>query len=107
MSERQTENPLTVLLNKIEAMIDSEAGTISEIGAYLVPNRSQRDQISRACAWIRERRRRPNGETALRMHAWAAAKTVEISVAGRKAEAAYRQAFDKITAARGTGGGEE
>lgn len=97
-----TDDPKTYLpdvLNRVEAMIDSGAGTISELAEFLLPGQPRSQSTVRVSEWIRSRVKSPNGETALRLKAWAAKKTIEI--AGKRAStSAYNKAFKAVTARR-------
>jgi hypothetical protein len=86
---------LPELLNRAEAMIDCGAGTIAGLAEYLMPEQAKRQATTRVSEWIRSRTRNPNGETALRLQEWAAARTLEI-VGNRGLAKAYRKAFSEV-----------
>lgn len=85
------------LLDRVEAMIDSGAATVSQLAEFLLPDQKRRQAVSRVSEWVRSRSRTPNGETALRLHKWAEAKTLEIA-GDAKAGKAYRAAFKAVKA---------
>lgn len=96
MSTDDPKTHLPELLNRVEAMIDSGAGTIGELAKFLLPDQKPAQSTVRVSEWIRSRVKSPNGETALRMRDWASQKTIEI--AGKRAETtAYKKAFKEVT----------
>lgn len=85
-------SPLTELLDRVEAILESGFATATELAAYLGK------PAPRVTEWVRQRDPAPGGEIALRMVTWAAEKTLAIDAAGAKAKAAYRKAFAAIKA---------
>lgn len=97
-TESTSESYVTGLLNRVEAIIDSGAGSITELAKFLLPEQDSRQAVTRVSEWVRSRQRTPNGETALRMQEWAAGKIVNITTGpGSKQRAAdFRKAHAKI-----------
>lgn len=81
---------LTLLLNKCEALVTAGAGTLSELSKFLGK------PAPRASEWVMQRKFMPNGEIALKMLQWCAAKTLEIAAAGADMQKAYRDAFRSV-----------
>jgi hypothetical protein len=78
------------LLNRIEAIMKCGAGTTKELAKAL------EKPVSNIYDWIGQRRFEPSGEVALRMQTWAAKKTTQIAMAGRKLQTEYRIAYREV-----------
>lgn len=93
---------LEQLLNRIEAMLDCEAATLSELAADILPDQDRKQRVTRVSEWVRSRKRVPNGEAALRLHEWAGKKTLQIrSILGAKGDEKYSAAFREVIKRRG------
>lgn len=86
-----TEN-LTTILNKLHAMHAAKIVTAKQI-AKAIGSSEQR-----VGEWILRngRDRRPNGEMAIRLLAFASDQTLKIAVGPRKLQIAYRSAYREI-----------
>lgn len=78
---------LTVILNKLHAMNTAGIITMRQVSEYC----STREQ--RAGEWITRRTRRPSGDFAFKLLAFAADQTVRISASPRKLQKRYREAY--------------
>lgn len=92
----ETADYLTTVLDRCEAMIDCGAAKLVELAEFVCPDKPTGEAITRASEWVRRRVKRPNGETALRLHKWAEVKTLEISKGGKAIGEAYAKAFAEI-----------
>lgn len=82
-------NNLTVILNKLWALRHAKIVTLQEIADAVGANERS------ASDWLTQRRRTPNGETAIKLQSFAAKMTLNIS---RKPALArkYRAAYDAV-----------
>lgn len=89
MSEEAEIETLDTLLDKVEAMFDCGAAKAMDLAKYLdVPPQ-------RIWGWVRQRKPKPSGETALKIQAWAAGVSTAIST-NRGLQRAYREAFAAV-----------
>lgn len=97
-----TETPtiLNDLLNRIEAIVDCKAGTLTELGEHIYPEGDKRVSSIRVSEWVRSRTKVPKGNTPLLMMEWASRKELEISKA--RGTTKYREAYKKVLKRRST-----
>jgi hypothetical protein len=82
------------LLNRVEAIVKCGEGTFVELAKAI------KERPSSVYDWIGQRRFTPNGDVTLRIQQWAAKKTTQIAMAGRKLQVAYRIAYREVCAKR-------
>jgi hypothetical protein len=78
------------LLNKVEAIVKCGAGTFVELAKDI------KEKPASVYDWIGQRRFTPNGDVTLRIQQWAAKKSNQIAMAGRKLQTAYRAAYREV-----------
>jgi hypothetical protein len=82
---------LTELLNKVEAISRSGAGTYTQLAAFL---KKPRQRVSE---WVGQRTARPSGEVTLQIQNWAAIMTLKIAKCVTSPLARnYRKAFREV-----------
>lgn len=97
-----TETPTILhdLLNRIEAIIECGAGTITELAKHIYPNKEVAISVIRVSEWVKSRRRTPMGETALQMKEWASRK--ELDITKNRQATKYRTAYKAVLKRRAT-----
>lgn len=78
---------LTVLLNKIVAMVKCGAGTQVELAKFLGKRPQQINE------WLIQRAHEPAGSIAMQMQVWAASKSLAISISGSRMQTKYRTQY--------------
>lgn len=85
---------LTQLLNRCEAMFKSRFVTINECAAEI------KEQPQRVSEWVTQRAHEPSGRVALKLHYWAARKSLQISLSDFTVQKSYRDTFRKVAERR-------
>ena len=90
-----SENPnLTLLLDKLEAVIACGAGRLVELATFLGK------PSPRVSEWINQRKFAPGGEITILLQQWLDSKLAEIAASGGKVGADYKREFRRIQASR-------
>lgn len=82
-------DPLTDLLNKVSAIVKSGAST------FQLMEEETGISVKALYEVVSVRRNDPNGPKTAALMAWAAEKTLRISMAGREMQDAYRKEYEK------------